>query len=268
MLRGISRRISATEGEKDYWQCHGRVDQQTDAHRHEAVAQIPDNPGATARHLASEEGEDPDRRQFDDGQGQRLDHFEHAVHQPLYGVHVGSVEARQEEPEEKGKDNHRQDIARGHRGNDVVRHHSCQELRQRRGCRREALRQASGVGKIEVSPGLDDIDEDHADGDRESCGNRVVEDGANTHATDRAGAAEAGDTAHERGEDERNDDHFEQPEEEVAEKADAFSGRRSQPAKCDTDHEGEEHLPVELEVPGFRVLIVNVGHQSSVGRRG
>ena len=110
---------------------------------------------------------------------------------------------------------------------------------------------AAGVGKIEVGSGLDDIHEGHADENRESCGYRVVEDGADAHATHRAGAAKAGDSTHERREDERNDDHLEQPEEKVSEKADALSGRRSQPAKCDTGHQGEEHLPVELEVPGF-----------------
>ena len=106
---------------------------------------------------------------------------------------------------------------------------------------------AAGVGKIEVGPGLDDIHEGHADGNREGRRHRVVENGADTHTAHRTGAAEAGNTTHQRGENEWDDDHFQKPEEEVAEKADFLCGRGRQPTEGDTRHQGKEHLPVELD---------------------
>ena len=99
----------------------------------------------------------------------------------MYGIHVGSVETGQKEPEKDGEDDHRQHLARSHRGHDIVGHHPQKEFGKGLGGSGEALRKLLGPGKFDVGPRIDDVDEGEADGDREGGRNGVVDHGTNAH---------------------------------------------------------------------------------------
>jgi len=107
-----------------------------------------------------------------------------------------------------------------------------------------------------MDPRLDDVDQGEADGYGEGGRDGVVEDGADAHPADRSGSPEAGDAAHQRGEDERNDDHLQEAQKKIAEKAYALRRRRRPPAKSDTGDKGDQHLPVKLEIPGSSIRVV------------
>ena len=120
--------------------------------------------------------------------------------------------------------------------------------------------------QVDADAGLRDVHRDEADHQRERRDDLEVDDRAQPHAADDLEVPGAGDAGDQRREDQRRDDHLDQPQEELAERPEvdgAFGmGRIDDGAGDDAEHEADENLLRERDAAARRRRrISGAGHQ-------
>ena len=155
-------------------------------------------------------------------------------------------------PEEDAEEDDGQHVARGGRRQDVRRHDCRGAARPPTwGCRARACSSAATASPREApTPGPEQVDDDEAGGRGEEARQQVVAHRLAEETSEWPARPRWRRPGDDGGDDQRNDDHAQQPHEQVADPADGVRAALAEDQAGEgAEEHGAEDLPVELEVP-------------------
>ncbi|MCY1395908.1 hypothetical protein D9M71_108640 [compost metagenome] len=189
------------------------------------------------------------------GFGHALEH----LHQGLAGL---ARQAGQAKAEHHREEDDRQHLATGHGGEDV----GGDQVQQGRDQCMVMLHFLGGLlipgdvhraqgAHVDAGAGLEEVGQQQADHDRHRGDDLEVEDGLQADAAELLGVAHAGDADHQRSDDDRDDDHLDHADEDIARRLQDVGDPPGlfraevveQGANGDTQHQPNEYLPREAQ---------------------